>query len=446
MSKLPIRRRLLLAVILTVGAALAALIVGFNLLLAHNLSSDANSLARTRAVSELGVVAIRHGNLVVVETPDDVAPDSFVWVFSHKRLVESPAASSGIAAAARRLAATAPGFADVPGASTRLYATPVVVNGKRYGSVVGGISLKPYDQTRKTALLASLGFGAVVLLLVAIAGRWLLLKSLTPVARMTRLVGEWSDRDLDRRFDVTAPRDELTDLATTLDGLLDRLAASLRREQRFSAEVSHELRTPLSRVIAEADLALRRERTSGEYRNALELIRQNAHQLARTIEALVAAARHEAGGVRGTADALSVAKAAVEAGIGLDGHGEIDVRVVPPDRPVRLGVDGELAARVLQPVLENACRYGHTAVSVTMSRQNTDIVYRIVDDGPGVNEHEKEQIFEPGWRGNMSPPNGDGAGLGLALARRLARSVSGDVTATAAQGGGTFIVTLPAAR
>jgi signal transduction histidine kinase len=115
--------------------------------------------------------------------------------------------------------------------------------------------------------------------------------------------------------------------------LLDRLAASLRREQRFSAELSHELRTPLTRVIAETDLALRRERTPQEYRDTLELIRRSARQLSRTIDALVAAARHEAGGARGTSDALAVANAAVEAGTGLAVQHEITVHVVPPTNP-----------------------------------------------------------------------------------------------------------------
>jgi signal transduction histidine kinase len=210
--------------------------------------------------------------------------------------------------------------------------------------------------------------------------------------------------------------------------------------------MSHELRTPLSRVVAEADLALRRERAPAEYRSALELIRRNAQQLARTIDALVAAARLEADGARGTSDALAVANAALEAGSGLAGQSRVAVHVVPPDRPIRLGIDSELAERILQPVLENACRYGRTAVNVTIARQNAAVVYRITDDGPGIDEHEQEQIFEPGRRGNTGRTNGDGAGLGLALARRLARSIAGDVTAAAAQPGGTFIVTLPAAR
>ena len=80
-----------------------------------------------------------------------------------------------------------------------------------------------------------------------------------PGVRMTRQAAEWSEHDLDHRFALGAPHDELTELASTLDRLLDRLAASLRHERRFSAELSHELRTPLARVLAEAELALRRD-------------------------------------------------------------------------------------------------------------------------------------------------------------------------------------------
>jgi signal transduction histidine kinase len=445
MSRLQIRHRLLLLVVLAVGAGLAALILGFNLLLARNLATDADRLARTRAQAELGVVAVRDGRVRVVETPDDLAPDSTVWVFSHGRAVESPTTSRRVSLSARRLAARAPAFADVSGADTRLYATPVVTSGRKYGAVVAAVSLKPYRQTRETALLASLGLGAAVLVLVALAARWLLRSSLRPVARMTRLAGEWSERDLDRRLAVRGPRDELTELAATLDGLLDRLAASLRREQRFSAEISHELRTPLSRVIAETELTLRRDRAPVEYRNALELILRNAQQLAGTIDTLVAAARHESGGLRGTSDAFEVAQAAAEAGSGLAAQRGVDIRVDRPERAMRLGVDRELAERVLQPIVENACRYGRTFVGISIGRHNGEIVYFVSDDGSGVAPGEQEQIFEPGWRGHSGRINGDGAGLGLALARRLARSVTGDVTATTTAPTGTFVVRLPAA-
>src|SRR5437763_1333463 len=112
----------------------------------------------------------------------------------------------------------------------------------------------------------------LVLILVLVIARWLLGASLRPVVRMTRQAAEWSEHDLDHRFALGPPHDELTELSATLDGLLDRLAASLRHERRFSAELSHELRTPLTRVLAESELALRREREPHEYRQALEAI------------------------------------------------------------------------------------------------------------------------------------------------------------------------------
>src|SRR5207247_583642 len=165
--------------------------------------------------------------------------------------------------------------------------------------------------------IASVVFGVLVLLIVVFLVRWLVGASLRPVVRMTRQAADWSEHDLDHRFALGPPHDELTELAATLDGLLARVAASLRHERRFSAELSHELRTPLARVLAESELALRRDREPEEYRQALQLIQRNADQLSRTVDALVAAARYEAGGERGTADAHAVAEGAAGACSGL---------------------------------------------------------------------------------------------------------------------------------
>jgi signal transduction histidine kinase len=226
--------------------------------------------------------------------------------------------------------------------------------------------------------------------------------------------------------------------------LLDRLAASLRHERRFSAELSHELRTPLARVRAESELALRRDRDPDQYRSSLELIQRNADQLARTIDALVAAARYEAGGKRGTADAQAVAEGAARACSGLAAERQMALQVDGPEQRLRVGVDGDLAERILQPVLENACRYGATSVRVEIGRETSSVVYAVEDDGPGLTLDEPDRVFEPGVRGS-APRAGDGhgAGLGLSLARRLARSVDGDVVADAAAGGGRFLVRLP---
>jgi signal transduction histidine kinase len=345
----------------------------------------------------------------------------------------------------RRIAAQAPAFATSEG--LRLYALPVVFGGKRYGSVVAGVARAPYDETRLTALLASLAFAAGLLVVVAFASWWLLSSALRPVRAMTRQADAWSEHDLDHRFDPGEPYDELTGLAATLDRLLDRLAASLRREQRFSAEVSHELRTPLARILVETELALRRERDPEDYRETLALVRQNARQLTRIVDALVAAARHEASGAHGTADAHAVATEAAHACAAVAAERGLEVELPAPQRPTRIGVDPELAERILQPVIENACRYGHSRVRVTVARDRGEVRFEVTDDGAGVRADEAEHIFEPGERGTVGrAANGaGGAGLGLALARRLARSARGELDVVAGGEGGRFVVRLPSA-
>ena len=111
---------------------------------------------------------------------------------------------------------------------------------------------------------------------------------------------------------------------------------------------------------------------------------------------------------------------------------------------MRLGVDADLAERVLHPVVENACRYGRSKVEVTVARRGGSVVFAVEDDGPGTVAGEREAIFEPGARGQAGR-DADGAGLGLALARRLARSASGDVSAEPNGAGGRFVVSLPVA-
>jgi signal transduction histidine kinase len=391
----------------------------------------------------VATLRVENGRIHLAEAPDTGIPDSYVWVFAGPRTLEQPTATRPVDRAAESLTRGPARVLDPPGSDTRLYASPVFDYGKRIGTVVAGLSLAPYDHTRRLALIASLVLAGLVLIVVSLAAYWLLGASLQPVVRMTRQAAAWSQRDLDRRFALGEPYDELSELASTLDALLGRLAASLRHEQRFSAELSHELRTPLARIVAESELALRRDREPSEYRRALAVINESATHLTRTVDALVAAARHESGGTRGTADALAVAEAAVRGCADLVAERQLDLRVDTKGARVRLGLDRDLAERILQPVLENACRYGDRNISVSIVRQDSKVVYTVVDDGVGIAPDESERIFEPGVRGSAARNGSEGAGLGLALARRLARSTGGDVVALAGAGGGHFVVTLP---
>ena len=195
-----LRGRLLLSVLGAIAAVLAALTLAFNLVLADRLNHDADGVAQARASAELASLHVSRGVIVLAEAPDELSPDSQVWVFQGGRALEQPRTARANNTAAARLARRAPMIEDVSSTNTRLYALPVVQAGRRLGVVIAGVSLTPYAQTRRTALVASLILALVVLVAVGLAARWLIDNALHPVSRMTRQAAEWSEHDLDRRF------------------------------------------------------------------------------------------------------------------------------------------------------------------------------------------------------------------------------------------------------
>jgi len=446
-SRMGVRDRLLLAVLATVAVALITMTVAFNLVLATSLTSDADQRLRTMVLDQSRSITITNGQVSLPRPTGDIKElGSQVWVFVSGYTVTAPAVDPAIAAAAKALDGQPARFADIPEHEVRLYGIPLYNEGSRIGTIVAGLSMASYFRTQRMTLLATGAFTAVLLVIVGFAGRLVLNAAFRPVARMTAEAEAWSTEDLDRRFEMGAPHDEVTQLAHTLDGMLDRLAASLRREQRFSAEVSHQLRTPVAKIKTEAELALRRERDPAYYQEALGSVLHSADQMARTVEALLAAAQEEGSLARGRADVWHVL-ADVMTSIGvLAEENRVDVRIQPPPRDLRVGVEGDIAVQIIQPVVENACRFARAKVLLGATRNGKEVYFLIQDDGPGVTEEEKERIFEPGIRGSAAEGGRNtsrGAGLGLPLARRLARAASGDVEVRPGETGARFVVRLP---
>jgi signal transduction histidine kinase len=441
---LGVRTRLLLAVVLSVTLATIILVGAFNYVLASRLSDNAITAARARAEGVVSSLQVRNGQIVLGEAPDAGVVGSLVWIFGPGgKALEAPNADRRLQQAAVSLALAGVSTRELGSLRARLYGVPVISGRRRLGYVVAAVSTKPYDDTRTTALVASLVLAACLLAALTLAARWMLGAALRPVTEMTASAATWSERDLDRRFRRGVPYDELTELAATLDALLDRLATSLRREQHFAAELSHELRTPLTRISGEAELALDRERTSAEYRKAFDSIYRDARQMTRIVDALISAARQEAGFTRATSDARDAVTRSVETARPLADAREIELVTTLPRAPARIAVEGELAERILQPLLENACQYGRSRVEVSVVEAGEKTAIHVTDDGPGVVAEEQQTIFDPGMRGRAAAGREGGSGLGLALAQRLARSAGGTISVRPGGRGGHFIVELP---
>src|SRR5437868_12100654 len=120
-----LRTRLLLVVLAAVTIAFAALIVGFNVVLAHRLSNDANAVLRARATGALSSITTQNGRLVMREAPDEGAIESQIWVFAGYRRLEAPHANPVIDRAASALAGGPRRRVEITAHDVRLYAVPV---------------------------------------------------------------------------------------------------------------------------------------------------------------------------------------------------------------------------------------------------------------------------------------------------------------------------------
>lgn len=433
----------MLTVVLVLGVALAIAVVVFNALFAHELSAEADQLLKTRARAEVAALRVDDGRILLGPSPSGIDMETRVWVFQDGKRLTGPRVDPRIEAVARELAAEGSGGREVDDREARLLALPVMDGGTQVGAVVAGVSLSSAHRLEARALVTSIILAVILLLLATIATAMFLRAALGPVARMTRDAAEWSENDLDRRFGQGPPHDEITRLAATLDDMLDRLAAGVRRERHLTAEISHELRTPLAGIRAEVDLALRRERDPEEYRAALRAVGEGAERLTATIETLLAAARQESEAPRGAVDVVAAARAAADACAALAARRGVAVTVTPGDGRVFARVADGIVERIIQPLVENGCLHARSAVVIAAAQAGPHVEIVVTDDGPGVATDDVERIFEPGHRAGPDVGH-DGGGLGLALARRLATTAGGAVAAAPGPPG-RFTVRLPGA-
>jgi signal transduction histidine kinase len=325
---------------------------------------------------------------------------------------------------------------DAPG-QVRLRAVPVHgPAGKRLGTVVVGVSLVPYEHTRRIALVGTAILSFLLLMGAAVAVRWAVQSALEPIAELTARAADWSEHDLHQRFHLGPPIDELTTLAATFDGLLQRIEAVLRHEQRFSAELAHELRTPLTGLRGEAELALLRTDLDDESRAAFEQTLESSSRMQTVIETLLASARMEATGPAGSCDPLPSVRAAMAAVANAAHSRDVAVSLTEPRAHLIVDADGDVVTQALYPLLENGVRHARSSVEVSLSRVEGEVTVAVSDDGPGLDGRDPASVFAPGVS------DSGGAGLGLPLARRLARSCGGDVVAQV-DAGGRFELILP---
>jgi len=327
----------------------------------------------------------------------------------------------------------------------RQLSMPVIVGGVFTGTLVQVGA--PLDATWATlSQIRSVFYLAfpAILFVSMIAGYIMARRSLAPVDGMRRAADQLSATDLSHRLEVPDVRDELHDLAETFNRMLTRLEDAFERQRRFNSDVSHELRTPLTAIRGEAELALRRPRTADEYKVALETIQRESVSMGGVVEDLLLLARAETGGLPSTrsrvktVDFLEGAAAKAEQ---LGKRKQIQIKLITDRAPKDFLAAENYLALALGNLLSNAVKHSPENATVTLTCQKSlsgGLTFSVADQGEGIPQVLLERIFDPFFRVDSARNRiAGGVGIGLSLARALARLHGGDVRAESAQGRGS---------
>ena len=320
--------------------------------------------------------------------------------------------------------------------------------------VVAVASLEPTDEELE-ALRDTLAYVVPLALVLAGGGGWLLAhRSLAPVAAMAERARRIGADDPSGRLPVVNPRDELGQLAETFNDLLGRLESSIRQQRQFMAEASHELRTPITTVRTAANVALQQEhREEDEYRRTLTIVEQQATRLSRIVDDMFTLARADAGTYPVRRQPMYLDEVIDEVVAAANVLASVrNVRIAfSGARSVSFAGDEELVRRMLVNLLDNAIRHSPegSVVQVDLGLDSSGYTIVVADHGTGIPQESQSHIFERFYRIDTSRARGardDGAGLGLALVRWVARLHGGDVTlTTSSDAGSIFTIQLPAA-
>lgn len=299
------------------------------------------------------------------------------------------------------------------------------------------------DRLLNRALLALVGLSIIAFAFgYAMAGR-----VLSPLGRINRTARRVAGTDLSRRIELDGPDDELKELADTFDEMLDRLERAFTAQQRFVGNASHELRTPLAINRTLLEVHLSDPKAPPELQQLGKTLLATNERSEQLVEGLLLLARSDNQIVeRKPVDLAEVADRAIDQARGEAAAKGVEVR---GERvPAVVQGNGVLLERIALNLVQNAVRYNVPEggwVEVDTEIQQGQALLVVSNTGPVVPAYEIDNIFEPFRRLRTERTGSDkGVGLGLSIARSVARAHGGRIIAEPREGGGLVMrVTLP---
>ncbi|WP_404986245.1 ATP-binding protein [Chryseobacterium sp. M5] len=270
--------------------------------------------------------------------------------------------------------------------------------------------------------------------LLFLAGRFFSKKAFEPIVKMTDKAKMISATNLDLRLDANESKDEISELASTFNKMLNRLENSFDSQKHFVSNISHELRTPLSAIIAELEISTHKERNNEEYKIVILNTLQDAKKLAKLSNSLLdlAKANYDPSEIAFRTVRIDevlldarqqVQKSNPEYQIAI--HFENDFE---DDDQISFNANEYLLKVAFVNLFENGCKFSEDHQSlVSISFEGNKIELNFSDNGIGISAEELEYIFNPFYRGS-NKIHADGNGIGLSLTKKIIQLHNGEIS------------------
>lgn len=306
--------------------------------------------------------------------------------------------------------------------------------------ILVGRSREDVERTKSRFLAILTLVSMIALVLGATISRSVARRGLDPLVRVSRRLDTLRPGQ-GERLDIDSGLREIDDFARRFDEMLGRVDEAVARERRFAAQASHELRTPLTVLRGELE-ELSRE--PGPHRDGVERAYASSERLVRLVESLLLFGRAEARFDPADLELVNLADVIREEIERLPSAVRAAFAVETPDELWVWGHE-QLLARAVSNLIDNAVKYAPgEAIQVSAHETNGTAVFEVRDCGPGVAPETSERVFEPFFRDPRARAERTGHGLGLPLARAVARAHGGDVVLRPHDGrGAVFQLSIP---
>lgn len=268
---------------------------------------------------------------------------------------------------------------------------------------------------------------------------------LTPVKNITKRAKDISTNSLHLRLSPLKGNDEISELTSTFNDMLNRLETSFETQNNFVSNASHELRTPLTTIMGETDLALSKKRSEEEYVRSLQTIAKEAERLDNITRSLLFLAQTGFGGTKQNFVPVRMDELVWQAKHTIDkinptNKVRVDLSMLPEneEKIKILGIESLLHLAITN-IIGNACKYSHNQpVDVCLASTDNKVLLIVKDNGIGIPKEDLPHIYDPFYRA-ANTHQFEGYGIGLPLARNIVRLHRGDILVNSELNKGTVI-------